>query len=218
VTIARVIVRPIASPGALGFLGLAGATLTVSGLQLGWVEPAETHTVALVVLGFTVPTQLLAAVFGFLARDGATATGMGLLAGIWLAVGLVTLQAQPGSTSDALGLFLLLAGAGILIPATTAFLSKAAAGLVLGTAGLRFLVTGVFQLTASDGWEDTAGVIGVVLCALAVYAALAFQLEDVEGREVLPTGRRGRGRAAIEGGLEAQLRGLEHEAGVRRPL
>jgi len=80
---------------------LAGATLTVSGLQLGWVEPAETHTVALVVLGFTVPTQLLAAVFGFLGRDGATATGMGLLAGIWLAVGLVTLQAQPGSDGDA---------------------------------------------------------------------------------------------------------------------
>jgi uncharacterized protein len=217
-TIARVVVRPIASPGALGFLGLAGATLTLSGLQLGWVEPEETHTVALIVLGFTVPAQLLAAVFGFLARDSATATGMGLLAGIWLAVGLVTFQARPGSTSDALGLFLLVAGAAMLVPATSAFLSKAIAGVVLGTAGLRFLVTGMFQLSSSEGWEDAAGVIGLILCAFAVYSALAFQLEDAEGREIIPSGRRGKGVAAIGAGLDEQLRGVEHEAGVRRPL
>ncbi len=31
----RVVLRPIANPFALGFLGLAGATLTVSGLELG---------------------------------------------------------------------------------------------------------------------------------------------------------------------------------------
>jgi len=36
----RVVLRPIANPFALGFLGLAGATLTVSGLGAR-LDPAE---------------------------------------------------------------------------------------------------------------------------------------------------------------------------------
>jgi hypothetical protein len=43
-------------------------------------------------------------------------------------------------------------------------------------------------------------------------------LEDVSGKTVLPIGRQGAARAAIEGDLAAQLRGIEHAAGVRRSL
>ena len=49
----RVTLRPIASPAALGFIGLAGATATLAGLQLGWVEKAEGQNVALILLAFT---------------------------------------------------------------------------------------------------------------------------------------------------------------------
>ena len=62
---ARVVLRPIASPAALGFLGLAGATLTVAALQLDWVDKAEGSKVALILLGFTVPLQFVASIFGF---------------------------------------------------------------------------------------------------------------------------------------------------------
>jgi uncharacterized protein len=55
------------------------------------------------------PLQLLASILGFLARDVVAGTGMGLLAGTWLSVALVTLESAPGSTNDALGLFRLLA-------------------------------------------------------------------------------------------------------------
>ena len=51
-----------------------------------------------------------------------------------------------------------------------------------------------------------------------MYAALAFLLEDTLGHTVLPLGRRGGARAAIEGGLADQLDALEDEAGVRRSL
>jgi UPF0716 family protein affecting phage T7 exclusion len=114
---ARIVLRPVGNPLPLGFLALAGGTLLVSGVQLGWLKPADVQHVAIILITFVFPLQLLASVFGYLARDVAAGTGMGLLAGTWLSIGLVTLTSPPGSTSDALGLFLLLAGAAMLAPA-----------------------------------------------------------------------------------------------------
>ncbi|NUT54511.1 MAG: hypothetical protein HOQ03_00825 [Thermoleophilia bacterium] len=214
----RVVLRPVAGPLALGFFGLAAATFVMSGLQLGWVDPAEGKQVALCILAFTVPLQFTASLFGFLARDGVAATGMGLLSGIWAAVGLVTFTGKPGSTSDALGLFLLVAGAAMWAPASSAFVSKLAPALVLTTAGVRFVVTGLYQLTGSEAWEDAAGVIGLVLAALAVYAACAAEFEDVLKRPLLPLGRRGRGRLAVEGPYAEQIADVAREPGVRQQL
>lgn len=214
--VSRVVLRPIASPLALGFLALAGGTLTLSGLQLGWAD--EQHHVGLVLIGFTFPLQLLSSIFGFLARDAVAATGMGLLSGIWLAMGLVLTSTLPGSTSDALGLFLLLGGVAMVIPALGAALSKLTAGLVLGAAAMRFLLGGLHQLTAADGWETAAGLVGLALTVVAVYAALAVELEEVTGRDVLPLGRRGEGVIASEGSLLDQLRRINSEPGVKRPL
>jgi succinate-acetate transporter protein len=104
----RVVLRPIGNPLPLGFLALGGATLLVSGLQLGWLEPADGKNVALVLIAFAFPLQLVTSLFGFLGRDVVAGTGMGVLSGTWLATGLIMLTSPPGATSDALGLFLLL--------------------------------------------------------------------------------------------------------------
>jgi len=214
----RVVLRPIASPAALGFIGLAAATLTLAGLQLGWMEKAEGEKVALIALAFTVPLQLLASIFGFLARDGVIATGMGTLAGIWFAIAVVLFSSQPGQTSDALGLFLIGAGAAMWIPALTASMSKLVPALVLGTAGLRFMLGGLHNLTSNEGWEHAAGIVGLILFAFALYAALAAELEDAQKRTVLPFGRRGKGKLAVEGSLLDQVRQVESEPGVRQQL
>jgi uncharacterized protein len=203
----RVVLRPIANPLPLGFLALAGGTLTLSGLQLGWVESAEGHHVALILLAFVVPLQLVACVFGYLGRDVVAGTGMGLLSGTWLSIALVTLDSPPGSTSDALGLFLLLAAAAMAVPAAAAMTGKVVPAAVLGTTVLRFAATGIYQLSASDTWKDVAGVVGLVLCGVALYAALALALEDARHRTTLPVGRRHTGRLG-------ELR----EAGVREQL
>jgi succinate-acetate transporter protein len=105
----RVMLRPLGNPLPLGFLALAGGTFLVAGLQLEWLQPADGAQVAIILIAFVFPLQLVASVFGFLARDVVAGTGMGLLSGTWLSIGLVTLTGQPGATSDALGLFLLLA-------------------------------------------------------------------------------------------------------------
>jgi uncharacterized protein len=210
--------RPIAGPLALGFFGLAAATFVMSSLQLGWVEPTEGKQVALCMLAFTVPLQFTASLFGFFARDGVAATGMGLLSGIWAVIGLITFTGGPGSTSDALGLFLLVAGVAMWAPASAAFASKLVPALVLSIAGLRFLVTGLYQLTSSKAWEDTAGVIGLLLAAFAIYAAYATELEDVLKMSVLPLGRRGKGESAVRGIYAEQIANVAHEPGVRQQL
>ena len=213
-----IVLRPHAGPLALGFFGLAAATFVVAGLQLGWVDSTEGRQVAMCLLGFTVPLQLTASVFGFLSRDGVAATGMGLLSGIWAAVALVLLTAAPGATSDALGLFLLVAGIAMWAPASAALASKLVPAAVLATAGLRFLLTGVYELSGAEAWEDIAGIVGLVLTAMAVYAAYAAAYEDVLKRALLPLGRRGRGEQAMTGPYVQQVAELAHEPGVRQQL
>ncbi|WP_340562337.1 hypothetical protein [Streptomyces sp. GSL17-111] len=214
----RILLRPLGSPLPLGFTGLAGATFVLAGLQLGWVATTETWTVALVMVTFAAPLQAVTSVLGFLARDVVAGTGMGLLAATWLTVGLTKLGSASGTTSDALGLLLLLAATGLLLVVVSAGVGKLLASLVLTVAALRFLATGLYQLTASSAWETTAGVTGLVLTAVALWAVLAFASEDSLLRPLLPTLRSGPGRTATEGTLADEERGLRHEPGVRRML
>jgi uncharacterized protein len=63
-----------------------------------------------------------------------------------------------------------------------------------------------------------AGIAAAVLAGLALYAGIGFLLEDLRQRRVIPGGRRGAGRAALEDDLAAQLERARGEAGVRQQL
>jgi uncharacterized protein len=215
--ITRIVVRPIGTPLPLGFLGLLIATTAFSALQLGWIAPTEAHAVALGVLALTVPLQLVSSIFGFLARDPVAGTGMGVLAGSWAAACLVTLTSPEGSSSAGLGVILVTAGAAMLVP-TAAAMAKLAAAAVMGLSAVRFAVTGVAQITDEPQWYTVAGVTGLVLAAVALYAAFGFELEDARHRTVIATGRRGDGADALSGSIGAELANVVHEAGVRKQL
>ena len=215
---ARIVLRPIGNPLPLGFLALAGGTLLVSGLQLGWLQQEEGEQVALILLAFVFPLQLVASIFGFLARDVVAGTGMGVLAGTWLSIGLIQLTSPPGSTSDPLGLLLLLAAVAMLVPATASATGKLVPALVLTTTAVRFVTTGLYEITAGSIWQDVAGIVGLLLCAIALYAALAMALEDARRRTVLPLGRRGLGAESVGGNFAEQVTRIEREAGVREQL
>ena len=210
--------RPIGAPTPIGLLGLAAATFVLSGLQLGWVDQAEGKNVALVLIGFAFVAQIVAAVFSFFGRDGTAATAMSVLALTWLVVGLVLYTSPPGSTSDALGLFLIFSGTAMTMTGLTASTSKLVPAAVFLLAALRFLVTAGHQLSGGSGWKTTAGVLGLVLFALALYAAWAAELEDALGRTVLPLGRRGKGKVALHGSLLEQVKEVPMEPGVRMKL
>ena len=209
--VGRVVLRPVATPLPLGFLALVLATTVFSAVQLGWVAPDQGRVAAITAVAATVPLQFAVAVMGFLARDPVAVTGMGLLAGTWAVVGLVTLTAVPGTVSPGLGVLLLTAGIGMLVPAAGAVSSKIAPALVMALAGCRFAVTGAYQLDGSATWKAAAGWTGLVLAVVALYTALALQLEGGGERTVLPVGRRGAGRLPEapellrEPGVRAQL-------------
>jgi hypothetical protein len=214
--VTRVVLRPIASPFALGFIGLAAATVTVAGLELGWVAASDARQVGLVVV-VLAPLQIVACIFGFLGRDAVAATGMGTLAGGWACIGAVVLLTGQ-DTSHALGMLLVTAATGVLLSAVTAAQTKVVPALVMATSALRWYLAAVAQLTGGQAWRHAGGYAGLVLGLLALYGAFSLETEDIERRTVLPTLRRGRGREAMSGDLANQLAKLGNEAGVREQL
>lgn len=209
--------RPIATPLPLAILAQAIASISLAALQLHWIATSQSHTVAWSVLVLTVPLQLVAAVLGYLGRDPVAGTGIGLLAGGWAATAVATLTSAPGTTSPGLGIVLVALGATLLVPSVTGW-TKLAAALVMLLAGARFVANGIYEWTAATAWQTTAGWLAVALAAVSGYAALALELEGSAGRTVLPVGRTGMGAVSARGDAAAQLRGVEHEAGVRRVL
>lgn len=214
----RVFLRPLANPLSLGFLGLFFATMLYTGLELGWVPTADSHKLAAAVLVFTVPVQVIACLYGFLARDLVAATGMGVLAGVWAATAVTTLQSRPGSTDPALGLILVMGAAALLMPAVGAAHTKGLAALVMVSASARWGVTAGYEWSGSHAWKIAAGAVGLYLGVTALYASLAFELEDQHRSTVLPTLRMGQGRIAMTGDLASQVDKAANEAGVRKQL
>jgi succinate-acetate transporter protein len=214
----RIVVRPIASPIGLGLFGLGAATLVVSGLQLGWLDKTEGSKVGVILVAFPFVAQLLASIWSTLARDGVATSAMGVLALTWLATGLVLVSSRPGQTSNALGLLLLFSSGAMALTGLVAAMSKVALGGIFLTAALRFGLGGIHQLTGHEAWEDVAGVVGLVLCALAIYGAFAAELEDAQGETILPIGRRMKGRIALDGSLDEQMKQAPNEPGVRLQL
>lgn len=210
--------RPIANPFALGFLGLAGATLVASGVELSWVPAAQRHEAAVLILAFAPPLQVISCIFGFLARDATAATGAGVLAGSWAAIGFTLLVTRAGAVSESLALLLLVAVCGAAFSAITAVRSKGVPAAVLGLAAVRFLLTALFEFGDGAGWRQAAGWTGVALCGLALYAALSLELEDDRRHTVLPTLRRGAARRALHADLDQQVEEVAAEAGVRSQL
>ncbi|RBY91944.1 hypothetical protein DQ237_19225 [Blastococcus sp. TF02-8] len=212
------VLRPLATPLPLGFLALVLATVMLSAVQLSWIPPDQGRIAGLTALVATVPLQLTAAVVGFLARDPVAATGMGLLAGTWATVALTTLTSAPGATSAGLGVLMLTAGLALQVPAASAAASKLVPAAVMCLAGIRFAVTGLYEITGSSSWKAAAGWTGLALAVLALYAALALELEGAQGRTLLPLGRRGAGRAAVRGEARTYAAALASEPGVRPQL
>lgn len=213
----RVTLRPMGTPMPLGLLGLAVATTGFSGLQLGIVPENEANIIALAALVVAAPLQMLAAVFGVLARDPVAGTAMGVLGATWALLGVATLITPPAASSTALGFLLLVAGVAVLVPITAA-LSKIVVAIVMIGSGLRFALSGIAEITGAGLAEQIAGIAGLVLAVLALYAATALEIEDVENRTVLPLLRRGPGRLATEDNIAEQLTGVGREAGVRQQL
>jgi hypothetical protein len=213
---ARVFLRPVGSPLTIGMSGLAVGSLLQSGLDLHWIAATQRHELGFMLLSLPFLLPLIASVFSYLARDGAAGAALGVLSGTWLALALSHITSTPPSRSGALGLLLLASGGVLACSAVAIALPKPLPGLVFGLAASRFILGGIYQLGAGDAWRDAGGIVGLVVCGLAAYGVLAFELEGEKHRPLLPTFRRGVGRSAVMDGAGAQVDGVVNEPGVRQ--
>ncbi|MEJ7840379.1 MAG: hypothetical protein WKF95_01320 [Rubrobacter sp.] len=214
----RIVLRPLASPLPLAFFAFGAGSLMLSGLQLGLIPASETSSVAIVQAAFVFPPLALSSILAFLSRETLGATIMALISSSWLANGLIDLTTPPTSTNATQGLLALALSAILLIVGAGAIFGKPLLGIVIGLASARFATSGLYEMTAASGFETTSGIIGCVIAAIALYGGLALGLEDLQGKTVLPIGRRGAARRAFEGDLGEQVGPVESEAGVRKQL
>ncbi len=214
----RIVLRPLASPLPLAFFAFGAGSLMLSGLQLGLIPTSETRSVALVQAAFVFPPMALASVLAFLSRETLGATIMALISASWLANGLIDLTTPPTSTNATQGLLALALAAILLLVGIGALLGKPLLGVVIALASARFATSGLYDLTAATTLQTASGVLGCVIAVIALYGGLALGLEDLQGKTVLPIGRRGAARRAFEGDLGEQVGPVESEAGVRKQL
>ncbi|GAA4916687.1 hypothetical protein GCM10023405_45110 [Streptomonospora salina] len=216
----RIGLRPMASPAPLGFAALAVATLLLSLLQLDVLSYGDGSHVSMAFITFSFPLQLIACLLAFLARDGVVATATGILGATWLATGVIRLTLPVGTvTSPTLGVLMLAAAIVLFVPvAAGAESGKLLSSVVLLTAAVHFLFTAGYEITGAELWSAVAGVVGLVVFVLGLYAALALLLEDVCKRTVLPVFRRSVDGTSMGGDVRDAQGGVESEAGVRERL
>ena len=217
---AWLMLRPLGTPLPLGLLALCAATTGASTVQLGWVPAQQATTIGLILLAFAAPLQLLSAIFGFLARDPVAGTGMAFLAGTWAVLGLSwhLSPAAAATLSPAVGVLLVVAAAGILVPTAASIPGKATLTTVMVAAAARLALTGAYEFGAGPWAKTAGGWVGIATAALAWYAALAFELEGVHHRQVLPTFRLGPAKNTMSETFAAEADGALHDAGVRKTL
>jgi hypothetical protein len=211
----RIVLRPIGSALTVSMSGLGIASLLESGLALHWIAADEVAQVGLALIAVPFVLQLLACVFSYLSRDGASGAAVGVLSTMWLAIGLVHLSTGTVSRNGALGLLLLGAGVALAMSATAVSLANPLAGIVFLLAALRFLLAGVYELGGALAWQHVAAIVGLMISLLASYAVLAFELEGRARRPLLPTFRKSVQPDAVHEGGDP-LPAVAREPGVRR--
>lgn len=145
---------------------------------------------------------LVVAVFVFLGRDAITGTIMASVSATWL-VNTLLLAFAPVGAANADGIFGLTFAVFAAVMCSVAR-PKIALAAVLAVAVPRYATTGLY-VTHMSWLGYVAGGFGALLSIVALYCASALLIDDIRGHTVIPVGRSGPARAAIEGGLSDQL-------------
>lgn len=212
----RIVLRPLGSALPLGFFAFGAGALTTAVWDLHWIPRAEYKPAAIALIAFVAPLELLACIFAFLSRDAAGGTTMGIFAATWGVFASFWLAVGP-LQSPALGVFSVMLTGAIACLAVVAFPAKPLLSLVLVIAAVRDGCLAAFHLGATGALKGV-GWCGLVLAPLSLYGGLAFLLEDVNQRTILPLLRRGAAKTSMEGSLSEQEQRIEHESGVRNQL
>src|SRR5579885_3528234 len=137
-------------------------------------------------------------------RPYGSVVALGFFTGSWIMTGLLTAQAKPGVLSAAQGYFLIGFTVAVLLLSVVAWLGQPLIATLLTVSCARAVAFAIYELGGGQGWERLSGWIALGIFCVAMYGGLAFLLEDAKGHAVLPIGRRGSSREAIDEGLDVQ--------------
>ncbi|MDQ3833286.1 MAG: GPR1/FUN34/YaaH family transporter [Actinomycetota bacterium] len=216
--VTRIVLRPLASPLPLGFFAFGIGSILLSALQFGLIPQADVQNLALLFGVFVFPLEILAALLAYFARESVGATILSIIAFSWLGTAVVTLTSAPDVSSPTIGFLYLSIALILMLLGMVGVFGKPLLATVMFLAFFRYGLNGIYELTSSAGLQTASGIIGCLIFALSLYGGLALALEDVQHRTVLPFGRRGEARDAIEGDLGNQVGPVGKEAGVRKQL
>lgn len=214
----QISLRPYASSLPLASFAFGVGNALYSAYILQWIPATEARSVALALLAFVAPLELVPSLMAFLARDAGGATAFGVFGAAWVVQGLAMLGGPPPAISHTAGVFLLCLVVCLLILAVVTFKGKPLLAAVLCVAVVRSGSAAASAFTGAAWLQTCTAYSGLLLTVLAFYCGAAFLEEDVTGRLSSLTFRTGAARAAMEGRLEEQTEALEREAGVRKQL
>ena len=213
----RIMLRPYASALPLGCFAFAIGNGLYAAFVLHWIPPTEARTLAIMLLAFAAPLELLPCIMAFLSRDTGAATAMGVFGFAWIVQGVPILLSGADPPSAAIGIFLMATAICLLIVTAVTIQGKPMLAVLLRVAAGRSVCAalvdfGVHSMSAAAAW------LGLGVTAIAFYAGLGLLLEDVRGIVLPMTFRKKEAQAAMEQGLDHQVRHLHREAGVREQL
>jgi succinate-acetate transporter protein len=214
----RVVVQPYATALPLGCFAFGIGNAILAAFTAHWIPEADTNTVALMMLAFVAPLELIPCIIAFLSRDTGSATAMGIFAGSWVVLGVQLLNAGPEAASPATGMFLMLLALCLAILAAGTFSGKPLIGVLFCVAMLRSLAAGLLQLGFTGAVSVAAAALGFVLAALAFYCGFGLLMEDILQRPLAMMFRSGKAKTAMIASLDEQLENVAREAGVRQQL
>jgi uncharacterized protein len=213
----RIVLRPLGTVLPLGLFVFGVGMLLLGALGFGWIPQAQAKGLGIVLVAFVFPFESAAGLIAFYARDPLGGTVLSVFGGSWLALGLTHILLPP-ETTRVLAFFLVGFAAVVASLAAVASLAKPLLAAILTVSSLRAALDAAYQFSSSRALEHAAAGASLALAALALYAGLAFLLEDARRRPVLPTLRRGSGRAAVDADVASQVRVAESQPGVRQQL
>ena len=214
----RIVVHPYASALPLGCFAFGVGNALTSAFYLHWIPVADQHTLAIMLLAFVAPLELIPCIMAFLSRDTGGATAMGIFSAAWVVQGIELLSGSVSVSNLATGIFLLMLSLYLIILAVVTFSAKPLLGILLSLAVLRSLGASLMQFGFIKGSTLPTAIFGFLVSLFAVYSGLGFLLEDIYQKPMAMTFRRGKARAALDGNLQEQLTEIAHEAGVRNQL
>ena len=216
--ITRIVLRPFASALPLGFFGFGMGVAIVTAYGYGIVPPSDHVAAGLMMLAFAAPLEIAAAVFALLSRDAAAASAMGIFAASWVVNGATYVSTAQIAPDPASGVFTAMISLYLIGLCAISFRGKPMLGVFLVLATVRAIADAVMEFGGPPLAGEIMNGCGVLLVLASLYGGFAFLIEDVQHRELLPVFRRGQAKAAMQGGLAAQLRDIDREAGVRTQL